>query len=89
MLRGERKKSCILISDIIIPPFATFSLSTLLIDFSIIGTVHSHPSGNLMPSTGDLNQAIGKIIMIVGYPYTKQNVIVYDREGNEIELKIQ
>jgi len=96
MLRGERKKSCILISDIIIPPFATyghgfatFSLSTLPIDFSIIGTVHSHPSGNLMPSIGDLNQAIGKIIMIVGYPYTKQNVIVYDREGNEIELKIQ
>ena len=96
MLRGEKKEDCIIISDIIIPPFATyghgfatFSLSTLPIDFSIIGTVHSHPSGNLAPSIGDLNQAIGKIMMIVGYPYTKQNVKVYDREGNEIELKIQ
>ena len=96
MLRGEKKKDCIIISDIIIPPFATyghgfatFSLSTLPIDFSIIGTAHSHPSGNLAPSIGDLNQAIGKIMMIVGYPYTKQNVKVYDREGNEIELKIQ
>ena len=93
MLRGEKKKDCIIISDIIIPPFATyghgfatFSLITLPIDFSIIGTAHSHPSGNLAPSIGDLNQAIGKIMMIAGYPYTKQNVKVYDREGNEIEL---
>ena len=95
MLRGERKKEVIFISDLIIPPlatyghgFATFSLSALPIDFSIVGTVHSHPSGNVKPSIGDLNQAIGKIIMIVGYPYTKQNVKVYDREGNEIELEI-
>ena len=93
ILRGEKKKDCVIISDIIIPPFATyghgfatFSLSTLPIDFSIIGTAHSHPSGNLAPSIGDLNQAIGKITMIVGYPYTKQNVKVYDREGTEIEL---
>ena len=95
MLRGEKKKDCIIISDIIIPPFATyghgfatFSLSTLPIDFSIIGTAHSHPSGNLAPSIGDLNQAIGKIMMIVGYPYAKQNVVVYDREGNLLELEI-
>ena len=96
MLRGEKKRDCIIISDIIIPPFATyghgfatFSLSTLPIDFSIIGTAHSHPSGNLAPSMGDLNQAIGKIMMIVGYPYTKRNVMVYDREGNKIELEVQ
>lgn len=95
MLRGEKEKDSILISDLIIPPlatyghgFAAFSLSTLPIDFSIIGTAHSHPSGNLMPSIGDLNQAIGKIIMIVGFPYTKQNVKVYDRKGEEIELEI-
>ena len=95
MLRGEKKKDCIIISDIIIPPFATyghgfatFSLSTLPIDFSIIGTAHSHPSGNLAPSIGDLNQAIGKIMMIVGYPYARQNVVVYDREGNLLELEI-
>ena len=95
MLRGEKKKDCIIISDIIIPPFATyghgfatFSLSTFPIDFSIIGTAHSHPSVNLAPSIGDLNQAIGKIMMIVGYPYAKQNVVVYDREGNLLELEI-
>jgi len=95
MLRGEKEKDFIFISDLIIPPFATyghgfttFPLSALPIDFSIVGTVHSHPSGNPAPSTGDLNQAIGKLTMIVAYPYIKQNVKVYDREGNEIELEI-
>jgi len=95
MLRGEKKGDTIHISDLIIPPFATyghgfttFSLSALPIDFSIVGTAHSHPSGNVKPSIGDLNQAIGKIIMIVGFPYTSRNVAVYDREGNRVELEI-
>ncbi|RLG99664.1 peptidase [Candidatus Bathyarchaeota archaeon] len=95
MLRGEKKGDTIHISDLIIPPlatyghgFATFSLSALPIDFSIVGTAHSHPSGNIKPSIGDLNQAIGKIIMIVGFPYTSRNVAVYDREGNRVELEV-
>ena len=95
MLRGEKKGNTIHISDLIIPPlatygrgFTTFSLSALPIDFSIVGTAHSHPSGNVKPSIGDLNQAIGKIIMIVGFPYTSRNVAVYDREGNRVELEI-
>jgi len=95
MLRGEKKGDTIHISDILIPPlatyghgFTTFSLSALPIDFSIVGTAHSHPSGNIKPSIGDLNQAIGKIIMIVGFPYTSRNVAVYDREGNRVELEI-
>jgi len=52
MLRGEKKGDTIHISDLIIPPlatyghgFTTFSLSALPIDFSIVGTAHSHPSG--------------------------------------------
>ena len=38
----------------------------LPIDFSIIGTVHSHPSGVLKPSIADLNHGYGKIMLIMG-----------------------
>ncbi|MCJ7698859.1 Mov34/MPN/PAD-1 family protein, partial [Candidatus Bathyarchaeota archaeon] len=57
LLRGKKNKDTIEVSDLIIPPladhgnhFATFPLHMLPIDFSIVGTVHSHPSGNLRPS---------------------------------------
>jgi proteasome lid subunit RPN8/RPN11 len=52
LLRGKTCKDKITISEIVIPPSATYgkgfaSLPTFMlpIDFSIIGTAHSHPSG--------------------------------------------
>jgi len=62
LLRGEKSKDVIKITDLIVPPLATYGQGfanipthMLPMDFSIIGTVHSHPSGNLMPSPADLN----------------------------------
>lgn len=61
----------------------------LPIDFSIVGAVHSHPSGNLTPSTRDLNHSFGRIIMIVGFPsMNEQNVAVYNRDGEKLTLQI-
>jgi len=58
-------------------------------DFSIIGTVHSHPSGNLTPSTADLNHAFGIMLMIVGFPFAdERNVAVYNRNGERLTLQI-
>jgi proteasome lid subunit RPN8/RPN11 len=96
LLRGQRKKDLIVISDLVIPPlaahgkgFATVAIHMLPMDFSLVGTVHSHPSGNLAPSSVDLNRSFGKIIMIVAYPFvTEQNVAVYDRTGQKIKLQI-
>ena len=45
----------------------------LRVDFSIMGTVHSHPSGNLTPSVADLNHFFGKVFMIIGFPYVDVN----------------
>ena len=62
LLRGEKKKNLIQVSELVVPPLATYGrnfanipLHMLPMDFSIVGTVHSHPSGNLTPSTTDLN----------------------------------
>jgi len=95
LLRGEKKKSMVKISELIIPPLATYGsgfanipLHMLPMDFSIVGTVHSHPSGNLTPSTADLNHVFGIILMIVGFPFAdERNVAVYNRRGEKLTLK--
>ena len=96
LLRGEKSKDLIKVTDLMVPPLATYgqgfaNIQThmLPIDFSIVGTAHSHPSGNLTPSPADLNHFWGKILMIVGFPFTDdRNVAVYNHEGEKLTLKI-
>jgi len=94
LLRGEKKKNLIKISELVVPPLATYGrgfadipIHMLPMDFSIVGTVHSHPSGNLTPSTTDLNHFFGSILMIVGLPFAdERNVAVYDHGGKKRAL---
>jgi proteasome lid subunit RPN8/RPN11 len=96
LLRGKRSRELVTISDLVVPPlanygrgYATVPLHMLPMDFSIIGTVHSHPSGNPNPSHADLNHSIGVILMIVAFPFMSQeNVAVYDRSGNRLILEV-
>jgi proteasome lid subunit RPN8/RPN11 len=96
LLRGEKKKDMIAVTDLVVPPlasygqgFANIPLHMLPIDFSIVGTIHSHPSGNLTPSHADLNHFFGPILMIVGFPFTNEkNVAVYDRNGEKLALQV-
>jgi len=61
----------------------------LPMDFSIVGTAHSHPSGNLMPSHADLNHAFGVVLTIAGFPFrNEQNVAVYNRSGEKLTLRV-
>lgn len=96
LLRGEKKKNLVKISELVVPPLATYGrgfanipLHMLPIDFSIVGTVHSHPSGSLTPSTTDLNHFFGNILIIVGFPFAdERNVAGYDRSGKKLVLQI-
>jgi proteasome lid subunit RPN8/RPN11 len=96
LLRGKKTKGTIIVSDFVVPPLATYGhgfagirTHMLPIDFSIIGTVHSHPSGNVMPSPADLNHSFGSILMIVGYPYKDENnAAAYDRDGEKLVLEV-
>ena len=95
LLRGEKKKNLVKISEVVVPPLATYgsdfaniSLHMLPMDFSIVGTAHSHPSGNLTPSNADLNHVFGVVLMIVGFPFVdERNVAVYNRNGEKLTLK--
>jgi proteasome lid subunit RPN8/RPN11 len=96
LLRGKRKKNLIAVSDLVIPPladygrgFANIPLHMLPMDFSIVGTAHSHPSGDLTPSHGDLNHFFGIILMIVGYPFAdERDVAVYNRAGEKLMVNV-
>jgi proteasome lid subunit RPN8/RPN11 len=96
LLRGQKRKTELRISEVLVPPLATHGsnfadvrLHMLPMDFSIVGTVHSHPSGNLNPSTTDLNHLFGIVLMIVGFPFTdERNAAVYNRNGERLSLQI-
>ena len=76
----------------LVPPFATYGYGfanlpfhMLPMDFSLMGMVHSHPSGNKSASDVDFNHFYGRIMMIVGYPYeTEQDVVVYNCYGEKL-----
>jgi proteasome lid subunit RPN8/RPN11 len=96
LLRGKISKNQATITDLLIPPLAThgrgfsgFQRYMLPMDFSIIGTVHSHPSGVTKPSLADLHHSFGRIITIVGFPYKDEtNVAVFDHSSEKLTLKI-
>lgn len=96
LLRGKKSKGVIRVSDLVFAPFAvhgdgfaSYQPHMLPIDFSIVGTVHSHPSGSTKPSHVDLNHMFGRIIMIVGYPFSGEEcVAVYDSNGEKLNLQI-
>jgi len=69
---------------------AIFNLAMLPIDYSIVGTVHSHPSLSNKPSKEDLQMFFkyGKVHIIVAMPYNEKSWKAYDWNGREIKVEI-
>lgn len=69
---------------------AIFQLHMLPIDFTIVGTAHSHPSYSPAPSKADryLFEKYGKVHIIVAYPFTQASWQAYDHYGNEISMTV-
>jgi len=69
---------------------ANFHLYMLPADLSVVGTVHSHPSGALHPSDADLRlfRSWGRRHLILGAPYTKGSWRAYDGNGRETTLEV-
>jgi len=95
LLRGRVRRSVLAVEGFLVPPFAVaggsfaeFPAHMLPIDFSIIGTVHSHPSGAPKPSVGDLNNFYGRIMVILAYPYTAMSVAAFNGQGERIPLRV-
>jgi proteasome lid subunit RPN8/RPN11 len=96
LLRGKMDKNEIRVDEVVIPPlashgrgFSSFPLHMLPLDLSIVGTAHSHPSGVLHPSLGDLSNFYGRIMIIAAYPYdSEEQIAVYSKEGRSAQYDI-
>ena len=69
---------------------AILRLHMLPIDFSIVGTAHSHPSPNARPSPADMGlfSRYGNVHLIAHYPYTRSSWKAYDRQGQLVDLEV-
>ncbi len=62
----------------------------LPIDFSIVGTVPSHPSISFHPSNADifLFRKFGKVHIVAAYPFTTDSWKSYDYNEEEIDMEV-
>ncbi|MGA8536158.1 MAG: Mov34/MPN/PAD-1 family protein, partial [Thermoplasmata archaeon] len=69
---------------------ANFHLYMLPADLSVVGTVHSHPSGALHPSEADLRlfRNWGRRHIIIGSPFSPGSWRAYDGNGAPISLQV-
>ena len=69
---------------------AIFQMSMLPVDFTVVGTVHSHPSDTSLPSDADLDlfRRYGWVHLITHYPYEMNCFTAYNGRGEIVELEI-
>lgn len=95
ILQGTSTQQQIIVDGLVIPPFAQsgpfysgFGIHDLPYTISHVGTAHSHPGGSNEPSLEDLNHFTGFVSIIISYPYEDKTLTAYDRNGDNLELKI-
>ena len=69
---------------------ALFRLYMLPVDFTIVGTVHSHPSGAVYPSDADLQlwRNFGWMHIITGSPFGRNDWACFTTSGEQRNLKV-
>jgi proteasome lid subunit RPN8/RPN11 len=69
---------------------ALFKFTMLPADRSVVGTVHSHPSGNYWPSGADLElfDRFGAVHIIAGFPYNMHSWQAYDGRGRARDIQV-
>lgn len=62
----------------------------MLPNISTVGSVHSHPSGNISPSGTDLELFArqGIVHIIVGAPFDLKSWKCYDKDGIQVKLEV-
>lgn len=95
LLRGRVSNASAYVDELVLPLGTTFGLGfsgflphNLPLDPSIIGTLHSHPSGSLKPSIQDLHNVFGLVMVILAYPYNLSSTSAYDKSGKPLRVRV-
>ena len=96
LMNGKIKKGeYIKVEEISLAPFTTygasyvsFSAHHLPIGLDIVGIAHSHPNGNPTPSLTDLNNNFGVLLLLTAYPYNRDEVRLYNRNGEIVKYDL-
>lgn len=95
LLRGRVSNSSVYVDELVLPPGTTFGLGfssfqphSLPLDPSIIGSLHSHPSGSPKPSIQDVHNMFGVVMVILAYPYNLSSTSAYDKSGKPLKVKV-
>ncbi|KYK21639.1 hypothetical protein AYK25_07960 [Thermoplasmatales archaeon SM1-50] len=97
LLRVDRVNKNTIVEVVLLPgtisgdSHAIFHLHMLPVDYSVVGTVHSHPSAIALPSKADLDlfSHFGRIHIIVGVsPFGGVTWKAYDYKGQEVLLQV-
>ena len=84
------------IREFLFLPFTSTTRSASLrwdlmpLDLHVAGSVHSHPSGALRPSDGDLRffPRLGRYHIILGPPYTESSWKCFTSDGSPCDLEV-
>jgi len=90
--KGEKEE----ITELVVLPavygrnFSSIRVDLIPFDNKVVGTVHSHPGRNNTPSSGDLKvfSALGKIHLIICWPFNITDIKAFNREGKKVEIEI-
>lgn len=96
LLRVDEERKHVISEIVLIPGtisgnrHALYRMHMKPVDFSIVGTVHSHPSGSFHPSEADLQmfRKYGRINIIIANPYTLYSWRAYDGNGDVVDMHI-
>ena len=72
------------------PDFSSIRLDLLPFDDSIVGSVHSHPSGSARPSRQDVSvfPKMGAVHLIVGISFQETVFKAWDARGKELIVQV-
>ncbi len=69
---------------------ALFKLHMLPVDYTVVGTAHSHPSGAIYPSEADVDlfRKFGWVHIITGYPFGRDDWGCFSADGEPRQLTV-
>ena len=95
LLRGKVSNGSAYVDELVFPLGTTFGLGfssfqphNLPLDPSIIGSLHSHPSGSPKPSIQDMHNVFGVVMVILAYPYNLSSTSAYDKSGKPLKVRV-